>query len=232
MKSKKIKKVVGSVVFGALVVVLAALFLAVGWVLVQMAQGKTPSLFGYRFYYVLTDSMTPTYAVGDVVLGKEVSASDVDQFTVGTVVTYTAEFGEMAGNQVTHRIVEGVHYDETLNDYVVTTRGDKAGAALDKPVRLSRINAVVSRKMVVVSWIYGLVRNGFGFLLLFIAPLGIMLVVLIVRLVLVIHNDKTKGQQPDESNEKTAERIDEIKRKAIEEYKKAHENTNEETKND
>ena len=115
-------------------------------------------------------------------------------------------------------------------DYVVTTRGDKQGAALDKPVRLSRINAIVSRKMTVVTWIYGLVRNGFGFLLLFIVPLAIMLVVLVVRLVLVIRNDKEKSASNGGEENANSERINELKRQAIEEYKKAHEAQNEEDK--
>ena len=231
MQIKKIKKILGTTVSVLLAAVLVALFVAVASVLIKIAKGQTPSLFGYRFYYVLTDSMTPTYVKGDIVLGKMVDESDTDLFVEGQVITYTAEFGEMEGNSVTHRIVKGVHYNEEIGDYAVLTRGDKQGAAVDKPVRISRINAIILRKLTVASWIYGVFKSGSGFALIFIVPLAITLVVLIIRLVVTIRNERKPAEETAPNiptPEDTAKRVEELKKQAIEEYLAAQNDKKEE----
>lgn len=220
MRDNKLKKIIGTSVSVILATVLVALFVAVASVLIQIGKGQTPSLLGYRFYYVLTDSMTPTYVPGDIVLGKVVDKDDAELFTEGTVVTYIGEFGEMAGQPVTHRIIKGVHYNEEIGDYAVLTKGDH-NPGVDKPVRISRIQAVVSRKMVAASWIYGVFRSGSGFALIFIVPLAITLVVLIIRLVVTIRGERKPDEQeaaPAHDPEATAKRIEELKKQAIEEF--------------
>ena len=223
MKNSKIKKVIGTAISVLMAAVLVALFVAVASVLMKIAKGKEPSLLGYRFYYVLTDSMTPTYVKGDIVLGKIVDESDVDLFTEGTVITYIGEYGEMAGNSVTHRIIQGVHYNAEINDLAVLTRGDKAGAAVDKPVRVKNIKAIILRKMTVASWIYGVFQSGSGFALVFIVPLAITLVVLIIRLVFTLRSER-KAEEPEPAPapdpDAQAKRIEELKKQAIEEYLK------------
>lgn len=220
-KKPDYKKIIGTIVTVLLAAILIALFFAVGKVLVQLGKGQTPSLLGYRFYYVMTDSMTPTYAVGDVLLGKVTTEKDVDQYVPGQVITYTAESGEKKGKQITHRIEQGVTYDETLGENVVYTRGDKEGAPLDSPVRVSCINAIIVRKLVFVSWLYSLMQNGTWFFALMIIPMAVMLVVLVVRLALAIkkpQEEEEKAPETEETDEEKARRIQEIKQKAIDEY--------------
>ncbi|MCM1306749.1 MAG: hypothetical protein NC037_00870 [Bacteroides sp.] len=214
---KSWKKIVGGVISAALSVIFAVVFIIFIVIMVQVGQGKTPSLFNHRFYYIVTDSMTPSINPQDVILSKIVSEKDTDLFVEGAVITYTAESGAMKGREVTHRIVEGVHFDEDLNDYVVLTKGDKAGAKIDEPVRLSAINAVMVKKTVFVSWLIGIFKNGAGFALLFAIPLGIMLICLVIRLITTI---KTPAPEKDAPTEE--ERIEEIKRKAVEEYLQNH----------
>lgn len=210
---KSVKKTVGNIVTIVLSAVLIAVFIAFVSIMIQVGQGKTPSLFNRRFYYIVTDSMTPNINVGDVILSKTVTADDTEQFTEGAVITYTAESGVMQGKEVTHRIVEGVHFDESLNDYVVLTKGDKPGAKVDDPVRISRINAVMVKKSPLISWFLGVFKSGAGFALIIALPLGVMLVCLVVKLIMTI-----KAPAEENKEQTDAERIEEIKKKAVEDY--------------
>ncbi len=210
---KKLNKIVGKAVTVVLCAVFVAVFIAFVAIMVQVGQGKAPSLFNRRFYYILTDSMTPNINVGDVILSKTVTADDTELFVEGAVITYTAESGAMQGREVTHRIVEGVHFDESVNDFVVLTKGDKTGAKIDEPVRLGTINAVMVKKTVFISWLLGVFRNGAGFALIIALPLGVMLVCLIIKLIATIKSPATEDKKQTE-----AERIEELKKQAVEEY--------------
>lgn len=77
------------------------------------------SLFGYRYYTVLTPSMEPSYSVGDMVFVKIESS---DNINVGDVITFNPS--QDSGAYLTHRVVE------KLTDYQGTgvtcfkTKGD------------------------------------------------------------------------------------------------------------
>jgi len=77
------------------------------------------SLFGYRYYTVLTPSMEPSYSVGDMVFVKIESS---DNINVGDVITFNPS--QDSGAYLTHRVAE------KLTDYQGTgvtcfrTKGD------------------------------------------------------------------------------------------------------------
>ena len=96
---------------------------AVGIIIAALlfASSRTPdkSLFGYRYYTVLTPSMEPAYNVGDMVFVKIESA---DNINVGDVITFNPSSDSEA--YLTHRVTE------KLTDYQGTgvtcfrTKGD------------------------------------------------------------------------------------------------------------
>ena len=85
------------------------------------AANKSPnkSMFGYRYYTVLTDSMVPEFSSGDMVFVKLANA---DSINTGDVITFNPSSGSEA--YLTHRVIE------KLNDYQGTgvtcfkTKGD------------------------------------------------------------------------------------------------------------
>lgn len=99
------------------------ILLAAGIIIAALlfASSKTPdkSLFGYRYYNVLTPSMEPAYSVGEMVFVKLV---DADEINVGDVITFNPSSGGEA--YLTHRVTE------KLTDYQGTgvtcfrTKGD------------------------------------------------------------------------------------------------------------
>ncbi len=216
MDKNRVKKIINRVVTATLAVIFVIVLILLVTVFVQLGRHETPTLFGYRFFYVVTDSMTPYISPGDVIVGKKVT--DTTVLTEGTVVTYTATSGAMAGNLITHRIVKGVYYDENLSSYAIVTRGDKAGATDDAPVKISDVNSVMIRKSAVISWILKAFRSGAGFALLLVLPLTFLLVCLIIRLVAVIKSPAEKTEAADENCLTTEEKIAIIKKRAVEEY--------------
>ncbi|WP_430607286.1 signal peptidase I [Enterococcus sp. AZ170] len=108
-------------------------------VMFSFSSKSTASIFGYRFYTVLTNSMVPQengpkggFYAGDIVIvkltdGKKVKKNDIVTFAVGDGSRY-----------LTHRMVE---YKNELNgekgDYLVT-KGD-ANKSNDPPISADRV---------------------------------------------------------------------------------------------
>ena len=79
--------------------------LAIGIIVavILFASSKSPnkSMFGFRYYTVLTPSMEPVYSVGDMVIVKVTNADDIN---VGDIITFNPSSDGEA--HLTHRVVE------------------------------------------------------------------------------------------------------------------------------
>ena len=78
----------------AVAIIIAALLFAA-------SNSPSKSLFGYRYYTVLTPSMEPAYSVGDMVFVKIEKA---DYINVGDVITFNPSSDSEA--YLTHRVIE------------------------------------------------------------------------------------------------------------------------------
>jgi signal peptidase len=110
-------------VLRTLFVYLLAIGIIVGAVLFAADRSPQKSLFGYRYYTVLTPSMTPTYETGDMVFVKVLSAEEkAEDIAPGDVITFNPSSDSEA--YLTHRVTE------VLPDYQGTgvtcfrTKGD------------------------------------------------------------------------------------------------------------
>ena len=183
---KNILKKAWKIVSTALIVLLIActvLLVAIKFV------GETPSVFGYNLYYIVTGSMEPTIAVGDIILSKQAT---VEELEVGDIVTFTGESGELEGTIVTHRI-QSV-YEENGQIYVVT-KGD-ANTVNDPPLRAEAVLAVMKCKVPLLGGLVRIINTPLGFLALVITPLLISLVKEIIDLVQAFRS--TKEEQGNE----------------------------------
>lgn len=187
---KNILKKAWKIVSTALIVLLIActvLLVAIKFV------GETPSVFGYNLYYIVTGSMEPTIAVGDIILSKQAT---VEELEVGDIVTFTGESGELEGKIVTHRI-QSV-YEENGQIYVVT-KGD-ANTVNDPPLRAEAVLAVMKCKVPLLGSLVRIINTPLGFLALVITPLLISLVKEIIDLVQAFRS--TKEEQGNEEMDK------------------------------
>ncbi|MBP5466282.1 MAG: signal peptidase I [Clostridia bacterium] len=175
--------------------------------------------------YVKTDSMEPTIKTGDMIVGTVISDEEKKALKAksadydGDIITFFADLdgdGEKEPN--THRIIEIEIDDE---EYIFHTKGDNPNATADDySIRLDDI---------ICTWnegdtqIHGLgtflefLQGRTGFLLVVILPLVALLIYEIVRLVVLIVRLKSKDKRAEISD---AEK-EEIRRLAIEEYKRS-----------
>lgn len=72
-------------------------------------------LFGYKFYDVLTGSMSPTINPGSLIIVKEIDDSEVKK---GDVITFK---GSSTSNLTTHRVVEVIEKNKNIK---FQTKGD------------------------------------------------------------------------------------------------------------
>lgn len=234
-KTEKKKKISLPVLIIDIIVTVLFLFVF-GCLLTVMTQyfsGKEPTLFGYRSFVVVTDSMTGTYDKGDVILVKVIDpgklAEDPSSLKKGDVVTFIAPdgFGAVEGYTVTHRIVTAPY--EQDGKWYIRTKGDAAAATDETPVPLENVTGLVLGKSEFLAGLQSVLRSKTGFLLIIVVPLlaiGIWQIA-----VFAVSSAKNKRKKEPEkqdadgslsasSSDPVSEekRIEDIKKRAVEEY--------------
>lgn len=154
--------------------ILAILVVAV--ILVQRISNNNVSLGGYRLYTVITESMTPVYKVGDMVLAKEVTPNMIK---VGDDVVYQGKVDDFAGKTVVHRVIR---LSKTNGKYQFVTKG-VANTAEDPIVLEDQVVAKVIYKTFILSFISKIVNNVYGFYFAILVPFTVLIFIEIVRTV-------------------------------------------------
>ena len=113
-KKINIKKVIN--VFKTIVsclIVIVALFAIVFSIISASAVGNNKrSLFGYKFFIVLSDSMSATdFSAGDMIVVKEVDVNDLEK---DDIITFYSMDSKSVGEIITHKIREVIEKDGVL----------------------------------------------------------------------------------------------------------------------
>ncbi len=137
-------------------------------ILVQRVFNNNVSLFGYRIFTVVTQSMEPDYMVSDIIISKNV---DTNTLKVGDDVVYLGKVGTFENKIVTHRIIEIVENDGPKEFY---TQGIN-NTGVDPVVTEDQIYGVVLGKSSILSFLSKLVSTPFGFMLLVLLPGSILI---------------------------------------------------------
>ncbi|MGL4106842.1 signal peptidase I [Clostridium sp. LP20] len=95
-KKKGIVKIIGNLLFYLILIFLLALSFSV---LKAKKEGKQPEFFGYKFFVILTGSMSPTIEPGDLIVVKDLPK---DEIKVDDIIT----FGKTTDSITTHRVKE------------------------------------------------------------------------------------------------------------------------------
>lgn len=149
------------------------------FVLTMRFLGETPSVIGYSFYYVLTESMEPEIMAGDMILCKTTDSEDLQ---VGDVITYTGETGELRGKIITHKIVE-------IKDDVFTTQG-VANDIPDPPIRSSQILSRYVTTIPFAGKLFSVINSKYGFIFLIVTPLALLIINEVSNIVKSFKKDK------------------------------------------
>ena len=235
MSSEKTKKrmpkwldVTLRVIEWTLIIVIVVCMLSL---LAQKMTGKTPQLFGYSTYTVVTDSMSGTYDVGDVVLCKRIKDTlgymKDTGYKEGDVIAFKApanfdKDNRLQGQIVTHRIIKEPYYDDEKQCWFVETKGDAAPSKDRVPIPVENIQGIVVGTSKVVSGLFGFITKWYGFVTVIVVPLLLILVWQVYILIREKTKEEINKQQIkslSEIEKENNQKVEEIKKKAIEEYK-------------
>ena len=106
------------IAFSVFVYLLAAAIL-VGALLFSFSTSPDKALFGYRYYTILTPSMSPAYNVGDMIFVQLKGPEDINE---GDVITFNPSQDSDA--YLTHRVTEKIVDYQGTGVTCFRTRGD------------------------------------------------------------------------------------------------------------
>jgi len=115
-KNKRIKLISDIIVFAL------SIALIVGSVMFAFSNNTGKSLFGFRFYNVLTQSMVPVFEPGDMIFIKLCQPEDIE---IGDIITFVPN--QKYDAYLTHRVVDIIPADGENNMRFVT-KGDHNNA--------------------------------------------------------------------------------------------------------
>jgi signal peptidase len=155
-------------VFRTIFVYLLSVAIIVGAVMFAVSQSPTKSIFGFRYYTVLTDSMKPEFVTGDMVIVKLKNATDIQQ---GDVITFNPSSDSEA--YLTHRVTEKLENYEGTGVTCFKTKGDANNTEDSFLIDESRVIGTVKFYLPKLGYILRFVQLRWYF----IAPLVILLFV-------------------------------------------------------
>lgn len=159
-------------------IILITVIAVVVIVFIVRLTGNVPSLFGYSVFRIRSDSMTPTLLVDDVILDKKVKPQDIH---IGDIITYDCISGDLAGQTITHRVVEEPEVRGGI--YYYRTKGDKEGAVLDAEIEYSLVQGKYVCTIPLLDKIYTFFLSPYGlivFIFIILALFGYEMISLIL----------------------------------------------------
>lgn len=161
-KMKKTMKII-SIIIKTLVTIALAAFVLV--VCLQRFSDNKLSVFNFRMFTVVSESMTPVYNIGDVLIAKEVEPSKIKE---GDVISYLGKYSNFEGKVITHRVVKTEKKED--GKYYFRAKGD-ANIVEDPIVAEDQLYGVVVHKSLLLSFVYKIVGTQLGFFLCIIIPI-------------------------------------------------------------
>ena len=200
---KKVLKVVLDVLAWILLIVA---FLVTILVFASARNGGIPNLFGIMPMSVQSDSMSPTFNKGDMIIVKEID--DLYTLKKDDVITfYTIVDGSRIIN--THRIVE-INENEGSRSFI--TRGDANSVDDNLPVGAADIIGKWSgTRLKGIGSFFDFLQTKTGFFVCVIIPIALFFIFELYKFIVTLIAAKKEAAGPELDEE-------EIKRKAVEEY--------------
>lgn len=139
--------------------------------------------------------MKPVYNVGDVIIEKEVSPSDLK---VGDDITYLGREGDFAGKIVTHRIQKIEKAED--GTYKIVTKG-VANVLEDPEITDAQIQGKVLYKIRTLSFLSNVINKSLAVMYIWIfIPIGLIIFINIRRLYLDATESKEEKENEKEEN--------------------------------
>lgn len=148
-------------------VYLLAVMILIGALFFAFNQSRDKSLFGFRYYNVITPSMEPKYKVGDIVFVKVCGADEVD---VDDVITYNPDPNN-SNTYLTHRVVK--KYTEEDGTVCFITKGDANKTADAASIDEGRLIGKVTFGVPKMGYVIEFVKAKWYFILIIAILIGV-----------------------------------------------------------
>jgi len=145
------------------------------------------SVFGYKAFIVLSDSMKATdFAAGDLVIVKEVT--DYSDIKVGDIISFTSQNSANYGEIVTHKIRA---YTTTPNgDPAFITYGTTTNTDDDVPVSYPYIVGKYKFSLPKVGSFFNFLKTPTGYIIFILVPFLALIIYQLVRCVILFKKYK------------------------------------------
>lgn len=168
-------KVVLNIVSNVLIGVLG---LFIVYMLVIMFTGmkgnEPPAIFNRSIYIVRSNSMSPTFETGSLLITKKV---DSGELKVDDIITYRKKNDTLS---TTHRVVEIIEENNTRK---FITRGDANNVDDPIPVAEDEVLGKVTLYIPLLGYVFGFIRTKQGILLVIVIPAFILMITQIIQLI-------------------------------------------------
>lgn len=168
-----IKKNVSAIIYTILIIVLCI-------VVLQKVSNNNLSLFGYRIFRVISESMVPEYNINDILLVKDIEAKDIK---IGDNISYSKEVNGNSDAIITHKVV---NIEKDSNGELFFCTKGIANTLEDPIVKEEQIYGIVINKVYSLSLINKLINNIFGFIILVFIPLLLIIYSNIKELIMMV----------------------------------------------
>ena len=197
---KDVLKKIGSVVLDVLIILIFIVStLVVVASITAKRTGGQPSVMGYVFSSVQTDSMQGTINQGDFVVGKLVDANT--EIKVGDIVSYR-DYLNGKEITITHRVVE-IYEHETDPGYI--TKGDNEQYTDEIVKSRDSILSTYKFRIPFLGKFIDFLKTPFGFIITLVVPLLAFIAWQAYKLILLIFKSKQAELDEQAENLKNAQ---------------------------
>ena len=205
----KAQAVIGTIINILLVVAIIIAFFCTYTAYVTKKGSGVPNILGYEPFAIQTDSMSPFFEAGDLVIDKAVT--DVSELQVGDVITFwTIIEGERVLN--THRIVEIVDADTYI--YFVT-KGDNNSSEDALTVHQSEVVGKYQTKISGLGTVLDFLQTSKGFFCIIVLPVAAFFIYYLVNFFKVLFEYQAAKNRLQFEEENAAKTMQSEEAKAI-----------------
>ena len=185
--------------FRTIVTIILIVLIAV--IITQRVSNNQKAIAGFRVFNVITESMVPEYKVGDTILTKTVTPSELK---IGDDITYMGNKAPFKGMIITHRVVKIEKQED--GKFIIQTKG-LANDIEDPEINESQVYGKVIYKIKSISFINGIIGNLYGMYFAIFIPFGIITFVEFV----LSKRDKDNDTDEDEDEDNDENKKDKLK---------------------
>lgn len=189
----KLKKVI-SITSCALSILIFLTALYIGIVsTVARSRGEQPSVFGYSFSIVVTDSMHGEIEVGELIIYSQTEIGSIEQ---GDNIVFVARSGAVAGRSVVHKVNQ-IGVDE--QGVFIETKGVNNDLPDEDYVRADNLLGIVVHHSAFLGIIVSFFSNIVNVIILFVVLIAVF--VAVKQIVKIVRLIKEKPSEEDESRQ-------------------------------